>query len=437
MIRKTSTILVRSVTLSALLVLLIAVKVESGNYEAPFDSTAVVDADDSLSLAEVLTLVARNNPGLQALVWQEQAMQGELRQALLWPNPELQTEFEEVDWDAPGFSESEFSLTLSQEFELLGQRSARKQLARSQIEATKQQSRLEAFDLFLKTKEQFYAVAHAQVLAILADSSAALMQEMVDNISGRIEKGAAPQSELLLARLELQEAELEQHEALQELTAAREELAGSYQGQAAQAKVICGDEPALESVLEALPRLSEWADFSRSLLQLQSDSAVAEAQRKLASAEARPSFTLSAGYRHFQADGSSSLLFGIGLPLPLFDRNQGSRAGLDNTLRSIQLRQQNARLQAAATLHAGCTRLQSLVSRHGMLDTLLIPTAQQIYSSLHDEYSAGRIPFTNLLQARRSLMNLRSGHNDILLDIRRQIIELEHATGAILKMDLD
>ena len=36
-----------------------------------------------------------------------------------------------------------------------------------------------------------------------------------------------------------------------------------------------------------------------------------------------PDLEASAGYVQFEEDGTSALAFGVGVPLPLFDRNQG------------------------------------------------------------------------------------------------------------------
>ena len=174
-----------------------------------------------MTLPQVLRLVAAQNPTLRSLRFRNDEAQAELTQARLWPNPELEAEFEEVGWDAPGFSESEMTVALSQEFELFGQRGARKKLAQVGFDATKLATRISAFDLYLEVKARFFALVHAQRQYILADSSVFLAGGVAQNIAYRMDKGAALQSELLLARLELQRAQLTREESRQDLETAQ------------------------------------------------------------------------------------------------------------------------------------------------------------------------------------------------------------------------
>ena len=44
-------------------------------------------------------------------------------------------EIEEFGWNSPGFKESEFSISVAQEFEFFGQKNARKNYALAQIDA--------------------------------------------------------------------------------------------------------------------------------------------------------------------------------------------------------------------------------------------------------------------------------------------------------------
>jgi outer membrane protein TolC len=110
--------------LGALLILWEDVAAQPSRYqwEDPFASRSetVIPGSDSLTLQAVLDLVAEANPALKAGRSRVEAARGLLKQASLRPNPELEVEFEEVGWDAPGFGESEISASFSQEVELWG-----------------------------------------------------------------------------------------------------------------------------------------------------------------------------------------------------------------------------------------------------------------------------------------------------------------------------
>ncbi len=409
----------------------------TARWQTPFDTTArgLTEPDSLITLGRVFDLVAQASPTLRGLVSKEEAARGELEQAGLWPNPELQTEFEEIGWDAPGLRESEITVSISQELELFGQRKARKSLARMGIKAAGLAARLEAFDLYLNVKARFFALAHAQEQVALADSSVRLASSTLDDVNIRVQKGAALHSESLLALLELNRGELTLVETQQDLVSAQMKLAALWAGDPEGITVMAGEEPDYDSIAANLPALAAGIDSCRSLLVLRDQADLLKARRQTVVAEARPSLTLTGGYKRLQAEGANSLLLGLALPLPFLDRNQGAIAGLEAELQSLDFEQQRARSETFADISAGITRLNQLVYRHKLLDSMLVPTAIEAHAQLLQAYETGLVPYTSLLNAERSLIELRFEHNDLQLAIRQQIIALESITGVSILLD--
>ncbi len=406
-------------------------------WESPFDTTVTDEKrlDSVLTLDDALQLVAAENPTLRALVFQKQAALGQLEQAGLWPNPEFSTEIEEVGWDAPGLKESEITVTLSQELELFGKRSARKQVARAEIDATSLRTKLSAFDLYLETKRRFYFLAYTQKQLDLSLTSVELAKSIVENITYRIGKGAALESELLLAKLEAQQTQLQLEESRQEVAAAQVSLAALWRGTTSDITVSINSEPQLSSVLDKIASLSTKVDSTRNVLQLYRQSEILRAEHSLAAAQARPSLIVSGGYKRIEANNSNSFVLGVSLPLPFFNRNQGSIQSIKARLRSLDYELQRSRLESDARIQEGIINLRRSIQRHTTLDSLLLPTATEAYHTLQSAYKTGRIPYTQLLEAERTLNRLRFEHNDMLLEIHYQIIDLESITGLTLRID--
>ncbi|GAB4324933.1 MAG: TolC family protein [Candidatus Zixiibacteriota bacterium] len=411
----------------------------SERWRAPFDSAASAGVTDDtvLTFDDVLRRVAAHNPTLQSLLFQEQAAQGAMTQAGLWPNPEIEVEAEEVGWDAPGLTESEVAVVLAQEFELFGQRGARKEFAQSEIRATRLRTRQAAFDLYLDAKERFYALAHAQTRLKLADTSVSLAEGIVANIDFRIGKGAALQSEYLLAQLEKHRAELQREQARQALSVARMALVSLWNGAAADPplRVAADSEPPFTRTIEELPDVEHLIDSTRAVVQFRAESDRLQAEQSLAAADARPSLTVRGGYKRVQANESNSFVLGVGFPLPFLNRNQGIRQELEARRRSIDYEIERARMEARSAIYSNVTTLEQLIRRHDTLDSLLLPTAADAYRTLQAAYEAGRVPYTQLLEAERSLNELRAEHADLLLSIHQHIIALERVTGVTLRLD--
>lgn len=407
-------------------------------WQSPFDTTVAPvssNSADALTLDAVLDLVARGNPHLRALQARNQASQGLLRQARLWSNPEIGFYAEVVGWDAPGLAESELNVSLSQELELFGQRAARTRYAETQIDATQLQTRMAAFDLYTEVKMRFYALVHARRQLELAERTLSLADDIVANIEFRIDKGAALQSELLLAELELNRARLSVDEARQAFLSTTALLAAMWQGAPDSLDVVASLEPSLSDVISTVSALRDRLDSSRTLLQLRQDAMLLQVERSLAVAEARPPITVSGGFKRLEVDNSMSFLFGVSMPLPFVNRNQGVRQRLAAEVRAVEYDAQRARLETRARLQTHVQRLGQLVERHTRLDSVLLPIAEEAYTTLQGAYEAGRVPYTQLLEAERSLNSLHFEHNDMLFEIHREVISVETLTGVTLRFD--
>ena len=420
------------------LLLSLAVCVPAGGREhwrAPFDPTAATAGIDrtNLSLQGALTLVAARNPMLQSLDFRREALRGRIDQAKVRPNPELEAEFGDVGWDAPGLTEAEIVVALSQEFELFGQRGARVEVAAAELDAGMFETRVAAFDLYLKTSDCFYRVVHAQEQYRLSAESIQLAGNIVATMQDRIDKGAALHSELLLARLELQRGELARAEAEAELTAARIDLASLWGGDSPDVKAAAVDEPELAPVLEEV--VLTMADSTRQVLAAVRYRDQLQAERRLAAVESKPNVTLRGGYKRSRADGSNSLLFGLALPLPFRNQNRGDLQRLEARMQELDFEIRQARLESRAAVESGLARLRHLSDRHAAIDEKLLPTAEDAYRALQGLYEAGRLPYTSLLEAERSLVELKFEHNDVLLAIRRQVIAIERVVGVILQTE--
>ncbi len=408
----------------------IDVKAESV-WTAPFNSTenGSISTGSQLSLDDAFQLVASANPALKSFEYHLIAAESNLKQAGLWANPELDIEFEEVGWDSPGFKESEFSISLAQEFELFGQRSARKNIAQAQIDATELQVKLLTFDLYLETKQRYHALAHTQQSVRLSHKSVELAREIVENTNYRLERGAALQSEFLLAQLEEQRALLALDQAKLEVDAAEAILVSLWNGKVSGLKVTTGAESDFINLFDRISLLTNGTDSTREIIQKRSEQEILRAEKAMAIAEARPAVTLSGGFKRLEVNNSKSFIFGVSLPIPLFNRNQGKQKSLDAQLRSMEYDLERSRTETISNINSHTIRFKNLIHSHGTLDSLLLPTAEKAYRTLQQAYEAGRVPFTQLLEAERALNDLNFEHNDLLLTIQEQIIALESLTG--------
>jgi cobalt-zinc-cadmium efflux system outer membrane protein len=159
------------------------------------------------------------------------------------------------------------------------------------------------------------------------------------------------------------------------------------------------------------------------------------AEKSLTIVEARPPITISGGIKRLAADKSKSIVFGISVPLPLFNRNQSVQNSLSAQIQSLEYEIDQARLESEASISSQIIQLKSIIDKHAVVDSSILPTAKKVYEMLQDSYEAGRVPYTQLLEAKRAYNELNFEHNDIVLNIRLGFMDIERLTGIAINLE--
>ena len=401
-------------------------------WQVPFPSSQpMFDPDDTITFHEVLYLISQGNSDLKALDKYLQASLDNHRQVSLWPNPEFELELENLGWNAPGFSESEMTILLSQEFDLFGQRKARRRTSELELEYAKWENRKVAFEIFLDAKLGYYRLTHAQNHLSLARQAVELAYTIYNDIENRIAQGAAPQAEFLLSQLEYQKTQLRMYEAERQVTDASRKLS-AFWGQQDSAIVVFSRNNSEHVCFKNICELIIETDSSNRIITLDFQKRMRELEGNLARAEAKPLVTLSGGIKRAAGDDFNSFVVGFSFPLPFLDRNQGRTAAFKAEADALkyEIRQEERRLTAEINSHI--SRILQLDEKLEIIDTLLLPTAEKTYQVLHQAYQAGRMPHSSLLEGERALIDLRFEKNDVYLEIREEQVALETIIGISL-----
>jgi cobalt-zinc-cadmium efflux system outer membrane protein len=158
---------------------------------------------------------------------------------------------------------------------------------------------------------------------------------------------------------------------------------------------------------------------------------LAQVDLDLARKDYRPDWSvqLAYGYRT-ELEDMASLEFEIGLPLFTAKRQdravEGRRAevGRAEQLREDWLRQHRAHVELNV---ADWVRLQQRFER---FDTLILPQAQRQLDSSLAAYASGSASLLALLEARRSLLEIRMQRLELQLDAARHQLELQYFRDA-------
>ncbi|MCB1676995.1 MAG: TolC family protein, partial [Halioglobus sp.] len=145
----------------------------------------------------------------------------------------------------------------------------------------------------------------------------------------------------------------------------------------------------------------------------------------LARAEAVPELVASIGPRYSDPENETTLDLGVGLEIPLFDRNQGNiRAALADRL-SAAAALQEVQLELMAEISEAWAAFQAARVAVSRYDELLLPKAEQTLSLTQQAYDRGKADYLRVLDAQQVVIESRIAYIDTL--------ERLHESGALLR----
>lgn len=244
----------------------------------------------------------------------------------------------------------------------------------------------------------------------------------------RVKAGKVPPIEASRATVAVNRTQLTVLEAQGRLTVARQRLAIQW-----------GDAhpsfPSAAGALDVLPARPELPDV---LYQLKDHPALArwpdEMQRRrseleLASAQAVPNVVVSGGFRHFAENDDMGVVFGVSVPLPLFNRNQGAILSAQATMEAADAALEVARRSLLAEVHE---QYQALITASAEDDSLrlnALPLARQVFEATQIGYREGKFSLFEVLDAQRALFETRSAQVEAEARYQIAIAELERLTA--------
>ena len=386
-----------------------------------------------LSLAEALSAALQNSPRLEAFDWQVRAEEARALQAGLVPNPGLVVEGENFagGGDFSGYDAAETTVFLGQLVELGGKRAKRhrvavlgRELAGWDYEATR-------LDVLTETTQRFVATLAAEERLALADEILRVSRESLEATQARVRAGAASSIEQARSEVVVATIAAQRDRQAVELDGAKRTLASSWAGEV-RFEDLTGDltvlreVPALERVTDALaqnPDLARWA----------TEIAQRDAAVSLARARAIPNVTAGLGVRHLGESDDAALVFGLEVPIPLFDRNQGARAAATADAHRARALARESRLVLLRELVAAHAEALGAHGNAKALASTVLPQATTAYERTRDAYRKGLFRLVDVLDAQRTLFDARTEYVNALQQFHTAAAEVERLAGSSLE----
>jgi len=387
----------------------------------------------ALDLDTAILRTLERNPRLVAIGYQMRAQQGRLTQSELKPNPELGLLVENAlgSGDLQGLDGAETTLSLAWVLER-GKRERRVDAARAGISLLESEAQIKRLDVAAETANAFLDTLAQQERLIQTDAAVELAEQTTTAVRTRVQAGRTPTAELARAEAELARIRLDREDVEHDLRTSHRRLAAQWGETQPDFTRVSGNVhrlPTPDDYSALLARIEQNPDLSRYL----SEQRLREAELRLAEANAKPNWRLTAGVRRLEPNNDQAFLAGITIPLAMGNRNQGRIAEARAQLSMTDANRLATRVQIETQLFALYQELQHSLHRVVTLRDEILPRIEEALEDTERAYAAGRYGYFELRVVQAELLDTRTALVESSIDAHRYVIEIERLTGTAVK----
>ena len=401
--------------------------------EPPARVSTVLPGTVRLSLADALSLFLKQNLDLLIARYGIDYSKGQQITAKLFPNPLLLVGTQASWTQGNTLTKSgEIQTQVQQLFEVAGKRGYRIESAGFGAQSSEAGFEDVIRQLSFTLKDAYYRVQLAQRRLALAEENRDRFARIMEINTIRFKKGYIAEIDLIRIRLQVVDFQAQVIESLQEAESARADMRQLLRLSPASRLELTTDldfrrvDPDIDKLrsvaLEARPDLrGKRAAYSQR-----------EADLKLARAYRYPDVTVGAGYSVQGPQGPDNQQMGIlnfGVPLPLFNRNQGgvvqaevaaqsAQADLDKTVNQVE--------NQVDVAYQNLLQSRRLVEAYlaGVLDD-----ARSTFTIVERAYERGGATILDLLDAARTSRTIQQNYIEALFAYQHNLFQLESAVG--------
>lgn len=406
-------------------------------------STASQIHDPStLTLEAAVVLALDHNPGLAALDAQSAALETMPSQAGALPDPVLSLNAMNLPTDSFDFDQepmTQLQIGLSQSIPFPGKRKLKRTAAEHEAQAGEARAAEQRDALVGLVRGAWWRVFHFDRALEIVEQNKDLMRDFIEIAETKYAVGRGLQQDVLLAQLEM--SRLMDREA---------RLRGRRRSAEADLNALLDRSPDRAVTLARtppnvrLPELPPQTDLlqraveSRDLLSVHRDLLdAADSRLAFAKRDVYPDFRLGAGYGFRQGndpirgDRADFVSVMLSVNVPLYFGSKQNKAidqrGHERSQRQHTLR--TALRSVEAEIARGLADYDTAREQVLLLDTAIVPQAQQTVAAMLAAYQVNEVDFLNVVNGQLTLYNAQINYWEALSEAKRSLARLAAAVG--------
>jgi len=388
----------------------------------PLRSPNAAPPRDGWTLAELEQMALAQNPTLAKARAQVQAAQGHCLQAGLYPNPVAGYSEEEVGDEGTAGKQGGF---VAQEFVTGGKLRLDQAVASREVQRRRQLWASQQFRVLTDVRVRFYDVLVAQRRLEITRRLVDIAQQSIETTESLLQAQEVSRVDLLQARVEADSAEAMQIGAEHQLQAAWRRLVAVVGLPQLPRKPLAGE-------ADALPPAWTWEEALRRVMAQSPELSAAAAEVAKARCQLQrervewiPNIDLRAAVHHDNASGDDVAAVEVGIPLPLFDRNQGNITAACAELIAAQRDLERVRLELRSRLAETFERYATARQQVELYQRGILPNARQSLELVAGGYRQGEFGYLALLTAQRTFFQASLTHLVALKALRASQSEID------------
>ena len=384
---------------------------------------------DYLSIETAVNKAIENNPELQTLLQNIDARKAIKLQSGLKPNPELGFEAENI-FGSNGYSglnSGEITASISHNILLAGKINKRVKVAEMEITLAEWDYESKRLEVITDIRRSFTKALTTQKIIKKNNELIKISNKLIQDLKARVEAGRISPAEVSRAQIILNMLQIDINRLEAEYDSAIFELTTLINTPDLPIELLKGELKNITNLPDydfLFSNLNNNPDIKRFSGEFDKQKAVI----KYEESKAIPDLTVSAGFKRLNEVNANTFLIGASIPLPIFNRNQGSiqeaQIRLNQTTKEFETVKNKLTLQ----LKLYYNRLETLISIAQKLKNESIPDAEKTFEIIQKGNLVGRFTMLDVLDAERTLFEIQNQYLDTLGNINIVVVEIEGLT---------
>jgi cobalt-zinc-cadmium efflux system outer membrane protein len=385
---------------------------------------------ETLTLEQCIAIALKSSPLILRSMQEHKATLARIDQATAHPYPsvDFNSDLQPVPFDFVNSEEA--YLGVSQTFEFPGKRELRGRIAEEESAQSRAELDVIRLDIVFGVKEAFLGLLLAQEKSSYVERDLELSRDFETMAELKYSAGDVAKVEVLRAKLETVQAANALRVAADAERLAKARLNSVMALPQSTSMSIVGElkRPLLDLDVTRLRR--EAVESRPELRRISSEVERIHLRQEQTRLTKKPDFDVNLSY-HYLRDLPASWSFAISVPLPfLFTQRQDAEIEESQaTLGALSQTAANLRNVIALEVETAYTKATTSQKQINLYETELLPQAEEVYEMFLFSYGEGEIGGIELIEARKTLNEVRTSYADVLFEYALTLALIERAVG--------